>query len=347
MSDRIPEGKEPQRKSSKRTQRYQQTQVEQPNKRLLLKAGLGLLGLASFGGLAAITLGRRESATSPKTPVPAHPTITVATENLSPEALTYQAKLSALNHEIRSNPNSFKEIAPKVTELALEYFLKEMQYDKSRYNGKFHFHCQEEYTRKIQNDPDCIDRGMDENTGAASSVDSEDIEFNLTNILRATAQTNLANQGPAFELFAVALHELHHATPPIIKIEDSSQNKKILRGLTPLIPKRQDENGGYVCSQTIRIELEEAIVEDSNQRMLQKLGLISDPDEVYKKWIRLYRQGVIDRLFNGDNKPLLNLQQQSKDQEFFSLVGQKLGFSTDQAAKQGESYLARLLTQGI
>lgn len=57
--------------------------------------------------------------------------------------------------------------------------------------------------------------------------------------------------------------------------------------------------------------------------------------------------GVLDRFFDGDNRPLLRLHQQTKQEEFLKLIGEKYGAPPDKATQIAENYLKNLIQQGI
>lgn len=351
MSDQNHETEAPERQSSKRTQRYRQPQPGQERRRNLLKA-LGIGGGVTVLGGVPLLWKLFGSTKQPPNEEPAARFIpptslspTSSGEDLSPEAIRLVAQLSTLNREVVRNPKSFKEVAPKAANLALEYFLKEMDYDASRYSGQLHFLWDDEFKDKINSDKDCIDTEDHEDVGAVQHTQSYDIDFNLTRLLNVgLTNVNILNSGPIFELFKASIHELHHAVPPILEVQANGQNL-VLKGVMVLKPKTETPSGGYICAQSIRHELEEALIQESTNRMIEKLGL-SAPD-VYSRLANLYKNGVINNLFNGDNKPLLQLHQQTKQNEFFALIGEKIGASIAERSRAGEDYLIRILLERL
>ena len=312
----------------------------QENRRFLLKAGtVGLLSAAAAGlGLNQL-FGRRQqpgSETSQQIPSPSKP---LSNQDLLPRETIqyYLTQLRNFDEEIMKNPNRFREFAPKIGDLAAAYFSNQMGYDKARYLGKMHFLSEDEFRERVTNNPDCIDVNSDDTALASIFIESQDINFNLTRILAKSIPKS--GQGhPATGLFSVTIHELHHHSAPVLSFNN---NPYKLKGALFLQPNQ----AGYSCPEGVRLELEEAIVQDSTERMLNKLGLSMRPSEQYIKWVNLYKENIINKLFEGDHKQLLRLHQETKQDEFFTLVGLKLGSPSAQARQAGEEYISDVLVQ--
>ena len=143
-------------------------------------------------------------------------------------------------------------------------------------------------------------------------------------------------------LFGAVIHELHHLTTPILQNPSSQNPEEKIRGLVRLKPDHTRNNNDLICYLINRIQLEEAVVEHSTQSMLAKLGIVSPG--VYARWVQAYQKGIVTKLFNGDHKSLLMLHQQTKPDEFFRLIGQKLGSDSEGAIKKGSEYTFGLLS---
>lgn len=345
MSDR---GKDNPPPSSRRTQRYQQTQEADPIKRNLVK-GLVIGGgiLATGGAGALLNFLRSSHPDSKSTPIRTR-TPEATSIPLSPELQRYVDRLIVLNQEVDQNPHNFKEIAPKVGAIAIEYFCTQLGYDPKSYAGKIRYEWNDEYQKLGEAESGCIVRQNYDDEYGRVYADSDYLTVNLEKILYHDIKAKITQPYAVLALFATLIHELHHLTSPALPDTISNDPQAKIRGLGLLKPSPQFAKPGWTCYDVNRFQLEEAIVQDSTDRMVfETFGFSMELTQDYSQWVQRYRMGVIDRFFGGNNKPLLRLHLQSKPTEFFSLVGQKLGFPTDQAAKEGESYLVRLLIQGI
>lgn len=353
MADKSPDIGEPQRISSRKTLRYKRLQQQKADekRRMILKAGLGAVGLATTGGLVGLTrlFGRQEPTPIPaKTTKPLNEHMTTPQETPSPETLKVKADLLNLNQEVLKNPQNFKEIANKIGSLAINYFCQEMDYDPKSYEGKTFFEWGEDYLGVRNEKNDCISTYMREDNVGTVTYNRNEMIFNLTVALYPDQKNKQLNNYPAISLFAAIVHEALHASPP----NKSEANKDIevkLRGMGTMVPAPSSSGWIGLCYVNARKPLEEAIVEDASQRLMRRLGLPTnvDPNSDYYMWVSRYRMGVIDRFFAGDHITLLKLHQQTKQEDFFKLIGERMGLPPEKQAQEAEIYLSRLLLQGI
>lgn len=254
-----------------------------------------------------------------------------------PEALL--RILQKLDQEILNNPQRFPEIAPEIGRLALDYFNKEMGYGPEKYTGQIHHLWREDFEKKRRDAVSgCIQiEGIEESEGFVVPG-SQDIVLDLT--------TAIKSGNPAIITFMSTLHELHHAIPPMIDLYDDESNYDKINGVLVLVPSTDNSKPGLVCHQKTNGMLEEAIVQDSTNQMLKKMRISLGSSPQYNLWEERYRKSIIDRLFKGDHKPLLELQQASQLDEFTSLIGKKLGASPEQAFSAGKNYLVDVFENG-
>lgn len=336
------EGREPTSRRAKRQQQRQKpapNSVDNPQRRLFLK-GLGVSLLAAATGIGLNQL----FGSQPKEPAN-------SSENPPSEISSFRNKLIALNKEAYAaammDPNKFKEIAPRVTNLAVALFCKEMDYDPIRYEGKLSFEWSNDYLKKRRDLSSCIDTTTPDDEYAFTTGDSQEIFFNLTKHLYADANNQTPLQDAAIMLFYTTLHELHHVSSPVISLDSQDGPPVKQRGLGLLIPRSTGNKPGLQCYGTNRVQLEEAIVEHSTQKILNKLNISTLAASSYKTWVERYQKGIVDKLFKGDHVQLLRLHQQTNQDEFFRLIGQKVGTPLEGATKVGEDYAYRVITQGI
>jgi hypothetical protein len=329
------------RPPSKRTQRYKQQDHVDESKRSLLKL-LGIGGAAvAIGGTAAVIKGISSIPGNPDKKMPNQ-----VEEPLSPENKRMSDRLVTFNKEIYKNPTKMAELAPIIGGLAVEYFCQEMGYDPGRYRGRISYLSGHEYVKAVNEQSGCVVTQTTDDEAGTIKIDEKDLMLvNRDVLLYSDAQQHHISPSAAFNVFGVVIHELHHASSPIV---DNPENGVIkFRGLGMLMPGPSTESKqGMICYGADRQQLEESVVQDSTDRMTEKLGFKIRASDEYANWVRAYRSGVIDRLFNGDHRALLSLQQQSKAEEFFALVGQKLDASKAGAADRGNNYLKDVILQG-
>lgn len=344
MSDQNPETREPERKSSKRTQRYQQqTQGVDEKRRMILKAGLGVGFLAATGGLGLKLFGRQES-----TPLP----ITSRSPETTPRAETnkpiqldkdsreyYRRELDRLNKEAFANPSNFQELAPQIGKLAVAFFCSEMGYEPSWFDGKIWYMWSDKFIKTKEEESGCIKTNTKDDAFGFVLVEKDWLGINLSTHAYNTI-TKQPSQFAAISLFGSLIHEMHHLYSPLV--DDPGERGVKIKGIGKLKPNPKESKKDLVCYGASRISLEEAIVEESTQRMVAKLGIGTSPME-YTHLVVGYRR-VLDALFNGDNRPILRLHQQSKPNEIFELVGIRSGAKSKEDAKRmGEDYLTNAL----
>jgi hypothetical protein len=342
MSDKGHEGESSPRRSSQRTQRYQPIQPESPG-----TIRRNLLRLIS-GGIVAVVAGsviRHKTEDPNRQPSPPNATPRPSTPENS-DISVYQKKITELNQEILQHPQNFKEIAPRIGEVAVSFFCREMDYDPNAYKGKLRYQFENEYQASKANESGCLERQNYDDEFGRVQADRNELTINIEKVLYGgDLQKKVVQNYPAFSLVAIVLHELHHLTSPFLPNPDVPGEK--IKGLTLIRTLPALAKPNFTCYETFRNQLEEAVVDDSRQRMTDKLGFTQGVASSYERWVQLYRQGVITRLFNGEHKTLLKLHQQTKPKEFLSLVGQRLGAEPSESESVADEYLRGLLLQGI
>lgn len=301
----------------------------QENRRNILKAGLGILGLTATGGLAKILTSQNSGERTPVTD----------------EAAYYQDRLKTLNQELSKNPAVFKEIAPRIGDLAIQYFSKEMGYDQKRFLGKIYYERDNQFMQRLQTLSGCITTNMIDDDVAKQVTGTHEIIVNLDKIFNNSDQNGALN--PSVALFGAVIHELLHAAPPILSIPGQESNRFRNHGFSLLRPDLSGSaTPGYECTNSSRTQLEEAVVQEATARMTNKIGLPYPSDAEYDLWVNRYRDGILNKFFNGDNKPLLALHQQSQPDELFRTIGTKTGARPEEALQKGEQYLLSVLVTG-
>lgn len=270
MSDRKPEGESSPTPSSRRTQRYRSIphNADDPGRRNVLK-------LLAGGTVATITTAfglNRLFQTEPGEPRKSQPTphSIFPTEGVRPEYLSLQNQLKQLDQEVIANPQNFKEIAPRIGTLAIEFFCKEMGYDPKKYEGRLRYQNNNEYQNSRAN-KSCITLDNNDDEFGRVQIDRDDLTINLEKVLYGKDLNNKrVQQYPAYSLVAILIHELHHLTAPVLPTADP-QTK--IKGMAAFIPNPEKDKPGFICYDSFRVQLEEAIVQDSTDRMTQKLGI--------------------------------------------------------------------------
>ncbi len=344
MPDSIEDREPTSRKARRLKQRQQPTpnSRENPQRRSVIK---GLGGTLLFG---AVGVGLRQLFSSP--PKEVRLDNTQPTENPKDEISSYRDRLVSLNNETYAatlkDPDKFKEIAPRIADLATAFFCQEMGYDPARYSGKFSFEWNNDYIKRRENSSGCIDTTTSDDQYAYTKGDSQEISFNLTKHLYGDVSNQTLSKDAAIMLFNTTLHELHHVTSPVISLDNQNGPPVKQRGLGLLLPRSSGNKPGLQCYIPNRVQLEEAIVEHSTQKMLDKLRISPPAVSSYNIWVERYQKGIINKLFHGDYTQLLKLHQQTKQDDFFRLIGQKLGASSGTLITAGEDYAYGVITKG-
>ena len=314
----------------------------------ILKAIFGVGVAAATGGIGWRLFDQNRSQTNRETPPNRTKLSNRQLDTLPLEVKNfYIGQLTQLNEEILKNPNQIKEIAPKVGHLVVQYFCSEMGYNPKDYEGKLLYEDNEEYLHNRAEESGCITKGNVDDEYGRVQVDKNELAINLGKVLYHDVSKKEIQKFPALSLFGTILHELHHVTAPILPDPDSTEPNGKLRGMGKLMPNPENSRENYICYGGLRKQLEEAIVLDSSERMERKLNIGGQTANQYTRWRVAYRAGVIDKLFGGDNKPLLKLHQQTRQAEFFGLVGKMLGATEAQAQDIGEKYLTDVMVNNI
>lgn len=157
---------------------------------------------------------------------------------------------------------------------------------------------------------------------------------------------------PATLLFGVSLHELHHHKAPFITLDTPEVIRRIS---SPGLAEIQYNEGmrGYSlkpgqplspmsCPETYRDSLEEAVIEDSTEKILRTFGLRADyymNQSGYNIVVERYQRMVINPLFGGEYLTLLRYQQATQRKEFFELIGERLGHPEETRYAKAYNYL--------
>lgn len=339
--------KQPHSQSEKRTQARPQRQFrKEPDKQTGFTTGLTrrqlLAGGAAFVGLSAlVTLGlvnyqsyfgiRKEK----------------KEEEFSGEIEQTRAYLKKWEEETRlaaeraKGFNEFpEEYFPKIADLATAFFSRQMGYDRKRFEDSIFFLNENEFST-IAYDKSCDDIPSPA-VGASTPINEEKIYIRKKRISEA--------KSPLLTTFSYILHELHHVSAPLEKynppIQVTGLDKPVSykRGLLAAILRDDEKNTSEkecLDLYTYRINLDEAVVQDSTDRLLLLLGIAMSHD--YKEWVSLYRDNVLNRFYNGDNKELLSYQQKTQSSFFFQSVGEKLGVKEPhEQIDAGDNFLKNL-----
>jgi len=254
----------------------------------------------------------------------------------------YIQKLKEIDNQIIKSPDQLKELAPQVGSLAVTFFCAELGYNPRDYDGKLRFLWDVEYRQAGQSEAGCINTNTPDDEYGRVTPTGNRLDINISKILYDDLSKKIIGKDPVVSLFGAVIHELHHLTTPILQNPSSQNPEEKIRGLVRLKPDHTRNNNDLICYLINRIQLEEAVVEHSTQSMLAKLGIVSPG--VYARWVQAYQKGIVTKLFNGDHKSLLMLHQQTKPDEFFRLIGQKLGSDSEGAIKKGSEYTFGLLS---
>lgn len=330
-----------QRKQSKEAEEIQRRNKE---KRRLIFKGIGatILAAATGGiGWRIFNSGESPSKTEVQYKTPTW-RLQPTPETLLPENQVIAQTLAHFNEEIAKNPNKFKELAPQIGLLAVQFFSKEMQYDTKNYENKIHFLEDSEFQKTLLERSDCIEMPGIESKIATTTLKTHEIFINLTSFPYQGRTTLQADNG--YYLFGALIHELLHASA-VDSLKDEGGQQQWFRGVTALIPDPGNSRSGKLCygREIERQRLEEAIVQEATDKLTMRLGFTVRPSQEYEMWVYRYKTGVLERFFDGKNNIPLKLHQQTNPNELFRIIGEKLGSRPELQVSQGQQYVFGLL----
>lgn len=307
--------------------------------------------LKGFGKFAAIT--------TIATPTLVGAAISVA-ENLAkqtkqPPSLSVseiKSRLKELDLRSRQQPEKFETIALETIKLADSYFAANLSYSAGKFINNFKLLWDQDYVKQAM-DEGCLNAPVYKpNNIAQTDSISSIININLSEMLYVDKKKRTLSRYPATLLFGSSLHELHHAAPPLIQPDKTdvvypANNKSGItptwfKGATALIYTPEFSIPGKTCFSNMYLGLEEVIVQDSTDRLLALLGGTINVET--RAMVTSFQRNVIDKLFAGNHKTLLDLQQKSQPIKIIEAVGSKLG-SKQQARATGEQYLLDLFSK--
>lgn len=269
-----------------------------------------------------------------------------------PQSLT--EKLRGFDRAMAQNPDQVEVIVPHIAQLSADYFCQQISApcDPDALTKDIIILEPNAYVEFSKKEQGCKGtKGIPVSLGY-SSPSRNIISLNNEFLFYRDRSKSQRWANPSFVISHTLIHEYHHVNPPIkktsnkIKRTDPATNQQFLidfeKGMLSYIIDSKDAKPGLTCYKSIRMQVEESVVEDSTLRMLDSLGL--DPQFLsYEDWVTTYRNNVLSPYFQGDNSILLNYQQNSDIEGFFSELGIKLGDRNPKTqALTGEGYLSKL-----
>lgn len=258
--------------------------------------------------------------------------------------------LRQLDSSIKGDAGQLEKLAPVIGEMAINYFCGELGYQRNQFPGTYHYEWQDDYIKNRDAEKYCSNSTDPIDQAAYTNLQANDTHFNLTRFFHDGSQISKLS---ATKLFSLALHEAHHNKAPFLDVnppqetpDDSSKLKLFItkrRGFVVTSPNTKDKLPGRECYYTGFVPLDEAVVEDSTRRMINKLGF--SLKNSYDKWVDIYRSQIVDRFFNRNYLVPLRMHQRSDEVGFFSEIGRQLGSGQQRALSDlevGQIYVGSL-----
>lgn len=262
-------------------------------------------------------------------------------------------QLNSLNMKLIDNLETIKEVGPQISNLATDYYCQELNCNSNelaRLKNSFNFLENEDFQKKSKETNHCTDQqqyDLESGVGGFYFFKDQKIYLNIERLLKQ--QNGNLRTNPVYTIFDFSLHELGHARPPVLKQLENNQfvpftskeeepPKTIVHGVIRLIYTPSRNVDGKPCYIAYRYYVEEAVVDDNNERLLRKLNL---PQSVVlsKQATRNYQQ-LINIYFQSDHSPLLNFHQKSQESNFVGNIGLALGHPRSLAVAEGDRFLA-------
>lgn len=269
----------------------------------------------------------------------------------SPKVL--RENLDFLNNQILKQPENSRFYLNQVLRLAVTYFGRELDIDPSPLFNSFSLEEEQLFFQRMVEIRGCKNSDVPlDNRGYVHPLENI-AHIDLDFILYRDVKRKAPRPDAGTFLLAEALHELHHLNSPLKPLDppelipDSARGQIAMaiwqKGLISLAANKDKSLPQKTCWTSYRYQLEEAVTQDSTDRMLDKIGLTMTELGQYETYVRIYRRQVLERLYKGNNRSLLLLQQATQKDQFFASIGQKLNAPQGKEALAGESYVANLL----
>lgn len=259
-------------------------------------------------------------------------------------------ELDTLDGALLRNPERLDELSPQIAGLAAEVFAREMGYSPSiteNIVSSISVLSGSDFTEAdLRDDNYCPLRLNVGEKLAVSLPKRREIWLNKDTFFGASPQSKRAKA-----MFGTYLHEIHHFYPPIKPADQdvpiTSEAGITVKGTTfrgARVYSTDTVDAENKCTLQTSSNLEEAIVIDSTDRMLIKLGLSSSEYNLYHRApANNYKTRILLPYFQGDHKPILRLHQNSDPVGVWRLVGEKIGYTGLTASMEGFNFLLQNL----
>lgn len=268
-------------------------------------------------------------------------------------------QLEDLSTSIRNNPEGAEPYLRQAVILGMEYFCQQSNcqpQELEKLKGNFVLQKEHEFRINVKQSRICSDRTADyelyeKELTAYTNTFSGEIYFNTDKLLMNPAAGTIRKR-PAEDTFSFAIHESGHSRAPLLRILPDGKTTphldgedlpdSLIRGVQRLIYNQASNIPGKKCYDGYRSPLEEAIVEQNNKSLMNRLNLEAprtDYEAVVGNW-----QVILDRCYNGSNRTLFQFHQESQDTNIVGNIGLCLGYPKDQAVEEGDRFLATFFT---
>lgn len=265
-------------------------------------------------------------------------------------------RLNELNKALSEKPENITTIGPQISLLATDYYCTQLQCSSDELNrlkNSFEFLPNEDFQKQIIGTNWCTTSDQDLQPHQGGFVGgfyyfrNRKIYLNSDGIIKGADGT--PRKDPGLILFDYSLHEIGHARPPVL--QNSGDNKlvpyleneqdpplTIVHGILRYVYTPDRNLDGKPCYIVYRQYIEEAVIDDNNERLLKRLGLPKTTSASVEA-TRNY-QVIINQYFRGDPSILFSFHQRSEESNFVGNLGLALGYPQNEAANAGDRFLA-------
>ncbi len=328
-------------KKSKKQRRQEKERLAYTRRRILIFGG-ALAGLAVFGtGIHAISA--RSS---------------VNRGNLADF-------INRAERENRGNFDSFQRSVDPFADEIVEFFTSEVgeimgsekTYDPAALRGSLRINRSLPFAYGIQAAFGCsnpVEKLQD--YGGMTNALSKEIFINSEGAfyLKDTSGKSVINHKPYSSFAQYIIHELLHQSSPVRRtlypFDDPGLQMRVdrMKGLYYFAIGEKDDQAG--CVYGVNNQVEEACVTVATDEIMKLAGLsLALPGGIYTAWANTFRQRVINDVFRGDWRRTLKYQQLSEVDEFYSVIGQKVGVSQNKTdlVSAGRTHMQTLFSGSV
>ena len=176
---------------------------------------------------------------------------------------------------------------------------------------------------------------------------NHEIVFNKSHVLYSSIPARVYRPDPVFYLADCTIHERHHQVspnpfnPPITRLVETE--RIIFDRAYGATIVESSQSSSQSCIRNLGMEADEASIQEDTNFLLSELGINPSPTRAYEDWVERYKNNLLPKLQPEDRITLLGLRQYSRAIQFFTLIGNRFGFSGERAEIEGRNQAINII----